>query len=160
MPPKNAALSSQSPSTPLMPKGKQGMEDSCLLCPSHVLGVGGEGRSGCASGGLTWPSRVAQRWVGEGLLEFQKLLWTEGKDSTSWLCGRQHCDPGKPQLFTFVFFVSFLWTGCLRPLWEGSHVPVYLAVGSPLNTASSKWGSQRGAPLTPHFWLGMLLDKL
>lgn len=57
-----------------------GMEDSCLLCPSHILGVGGEERrSGCASGGLTWPSRVAQRWVGEGLLGVSEAALDRGE---------------------------------------------------------------------------------
>lgn len=57
-----------------------GTEDSCLLCPSHILGVSGEGRrSGCASGGLTWPSRVAQRWVGEGLLGLSEAALDRGE---------------------------------------------------------------------------------
>lgn len=50
--------------------------------------------------------------------------------------------------------MSFLWTGYLRLLCKGSQVPVYLAVGSPLNIASSKWGKSAWSPADPSLSVG------
>lgn len=71
-------------------------------------------RSGCASGGLTWPSRGAPRWGAVGLPEFQKLPWAVGKDST-----RPGCTEGRAIALerpSPLLFYRFL---CVLPLdWE------------------------------------------